>query len=151
MKLLLCALLALLPAGRTQRLPSLLVGTWKIGKPFNTPGPIGINAKKDELILSLHLTYSRDHLHVCGKDVPTELLAVKLITTDDFLQAEGFTPDVIGLGTPSITEVTLDRSHPVNACDLHGVAVAPGTHVFMDQKGHTVMEVGNAYYALKKR
>jgi hypothetical protein len=87
------------------------------------------------LIFGLHVTYSRDHLHVCGKDVPAEPLEVESLTTDDFLRKYRFMPDVIGLGKATITDVTLNASHRINPWNLHGVYEAPGAHVFMDKRG----------------
>jgi hypothetical protein len=133
-----------------QRLPPLLIGTWNIGKPYDTPGPIGIDDKEEELILGLHVTYSGDHLHVCGKNIPAEPLEVESLTTDDFLRKYGFIPDVIGLRKATITDVTLNASHRINACNLHGVYEAPGAHVFKDKEEHFVMEIGNAYFPLRK-
>ncbi len=69
---------------------------------------------------------------------------------NEFLRKYGFMPDVIGLGKATVTEVTVGASHRVNACNLHGVYGAPGAHVFMDKEEHFVIEIGNAYYPLKR-
>lgn len=143
-------MLALSLAPAAQRLPSLLMGTWNIGKSFDTPGPVGIDAREERLILGLRLTYSGDHLHICGKDVPAEALEAKPLTKDEFLQKYGFLPGVIGLTRATITDLTLDSSHHANPCGLRGVHEAPGMHVFIDSQGHTVMELGNAYFPLRR-
>jgi len=150
MNLLMCALIVSLLAPTIQRLPPLLIGTWNVEKPYNTPGPIGIDDKEEHLILGIHIIYSRDHLHVCGKDVPAESLKVESLSANEFLRKYGFMPDVIGLGKATVTEVTVGASHRVNACNLHGVYGAPGAHVFMDKEEHFVIEIGNAYYPLKR-
>ncbi len=150
MKPILCSMLALLFAPTAQRLPSLLVGTWNIGKPFDTPGPVGIDAREERLILGLRLTYSGDHLHVCGRDVPAEALEAKPLTKDEFLQRYGFLPGLIGLARTTITDLTFDSPHQANPCGFRGVHEAPGVHVFIDSQGHTVMELGNAYFPLKR-
>ena len=147
---LLCPLLALWLAPTTQRLPLLLVGTWNIGKPFETPGAVGVDAKEEKLILGLSLTYSGGHLHVCGKNVSAEALEAKPLTEDEFLQRYGFLPDVIGLAGATITDLTLDTSNHANPCAFRGVHEAPGAHVFIDSRGHTVMELGNAYFPMRK-
>lgn len=151
MNLLVYAFLALLSAPTTQKVPPPLIGTWDIGKPYDTPGPIGIDAKEEGFILSLRITYFGDHLHVCDRDVSAEPLKVEVITRYDFLQRYGFIPDVIGLARGPITDITLNASHGVNACDFSGVHVAPGAHVLTDQKGRSVVEVGNAYFPLTRR
>lgn len=147
---LLCPMLALFLASAAAGLPSPLVGRWNIGNPFDTPVPVGIDAKEERLILGLRLAYSKDHLHVCGKDVPAEALEAKPLSEDEFLQRYGFLPGVIGLAKATIIDLTLDSLNRANPCGFRGVQEAPGVHVFIDSRGHTVMELGNSYFPMKK-
>lgn len=141
------ALMVMMFVVSSGKLPVELLGRWSIGVPYDTPGPIGINAKQEKLIMGLHLVYSADHLHVCGKDVPAQPIEAKLLTSDQFLQAYGFLPHVIGMKSSQITDLTLNPSGGMNAC---GEYENPGVHVLIDQCGHVVMEVANGYFPLRK-
>lgn len=140
-------LFLVISSSSSQGLPPTLIGRWSVGKPYNSPGPVGINAEQEKLIRALRLVYTDEHLHVCGKDVSTQPIKIKLFKRDEFLQAYGFLPKVIGMKSSPVTDVTLNPSDGMNAC---GEYEDPGMHVLMDPNGHVVMEVANDYFPLLK-
>lgn len=142
----LVALGVLMSARSPQRIPSLLFGKWDVGAPYNTPGPIGIDARQEKFIRTLHPSYTTGHLHVCDNDIPIHLVEVKSVTDDEFLQAYGFLPDIIGMKTP-ISDVRINPSDGMNIC---GDYEDPGVHVLIGRNQHVVMEVANDYFRLTR-
>ncbi len=140
-------LILIMSGSSSEKLPLRIIGHWSVGKPYNTPGPIGINAEQEKFISGLHLVYTDDHLHVCGKDIPVQPIETKVLTDNEFLQTYGFLPHVISMKSSPITALTLNPSDGMNAC---GEYEDPGVHVLIDPIGHTVMEVANDYFPLKK-
>ncbi len=143
----LITLAALMFAPSSETIPSLLVGRWYVGAPYNTPGPVGIDPGEERFIRTLRLSYTTEHLRVCGKDIAIKLVKVKSLASDDFLQAYGFLPHVIGMESSPITDVTINPSDGMNAC---GDYEDPGVHVLIDHNGHAVIEVANDYFPIKK-
>lgn len=134
-------------ASSSENIPSFLASSWGIGIPYDTPGPVGIDANQEGFIRTLRITYTTKHLRVCGKDIPIQSINVKYLTGDKFLQTYGFLSHVIGMNSSTITDVTINPSDGMNAC---GEYEDPGVHVLIDSSGHVVMEVGNDYFPLKK-
>lgn len=128
-------------------IPSQLLGKWKIGKSYNTSGPVGINAAQEKYIRSLHLVYSSGSLHVCGKDIPIETTKIQSLTSDQFLQTYGFLPRIIGMEQSNVTDLTINPADGMNAC---GEFADPGVHVLIGGNGHVVIEVANDYLPLRK-
>jgi hypothetical protein len=132
--------------------PSVLIGKWSIGVPYDTPGPIGINAGQEKYIRGLHLSYTPERLRVCGKNVPIQPINMRTFTSDEFLQTYGFLPRVIGLQATPIIDLTLSSSNGItsNGMDACGDYVDPGVHVLIGGNRHVVMEVANEYFPLRK-
>jgi len=141
-------LILMMLTSSSERVPLKLIGSWSVGKPYNTPGPIGINAKQEKFIRGLHLVYTADHLHVCGKKISAQPIKTRTLSDNEFLQAYGFLPRVIGMKSSPITDLTLSSSDDMNAC---GEYEDPGVHVLIDPGGHVVMEVANDYLPLKNK
>jgi hypothetical protein len=128
-------------------IPSQLIGKWRIGSPYSTPNPVGINAEQEKHIRSLQLIYSAHGLHVCGKDIPLRTATLRSLTSDQFLQAYGFLPHVIGMEESTVVDLTINLSDGMNAC---GNFEDPGVHVLIGSNNHFVIEVANDYLPLKK-
>lgn len=134
--------------GWSQATPSPILGGWSVGKPLSTPGPVGIDASQERSIRKLRLVYFSDHLQVCGKVMPTQVLALRLLASDDFLAKYGFSPKRIGMGGSMISDIELSAQGGVKGCDEAFERL--GLHVFTDGAGDVVLEVANAYYSLKR-
>ena len=140
-------LLVMMPSFSSDKLPVNLIGHWSVGTPYHTPGPIGINAEQEKFIRGLHLVYTPDHLRVCGKQVSVQPVKAESLSNNEFLQAYGFLPHIIGMKSSPITDLTLNASNGMNA---FGEYEDPGVHLLLDPSGHVVMEVANDYLPLKK-
>src|SRR5579884_1850018 len=112
----------------SEKIPVNLLGHWSVGKPYNTPGPVGINAGQEKFIRRLHLVYIDDHLHVCGKEILVQPDSSKSLTENEFIQSYGFLPKIIGMKSSPITDLRLNPSNSMNAC---GEYQDPGTHLLM--------------------
>ena len=134
--------------GSSQATPSPILGGWSIGKPFSTPGPVGIDASQERSLRKLRLAYFTDHLQVCDKAVPTKVLAVRSLASHDFLAQYGFLPTRIGMGDGVIADIKLSASNDAKGCD--GAFQELGLHALTDGAGRVVLEVANAYYSLKR-
>jgi hypothetical protein len=134
-------------SGSVDVLPKVILGTWRIGQPFDTPQPAGLTAKQETYIRSLSLRYTADTLTVCGKKLSIQPTKVKALTDDDFLQSYGFLPKIVGLQGSSITDVSIHSNDMMNAC---GEYESPGVHLLLGKNNHVVMEVANEYFPLKK-
>lgn len=139
-----CMLIA--SSGSADVLPKVILGEWHIGKPFDTPRPVGLTAKQETYIRSLSLRYTADTLTVCGKKLSIQPIKVKTLSDDDFLQRYGFLPKIIGLQGSSITDVSIHSNGMMNAC---GEYESPGVHLLLGKTRHVVMEVANEYFPLK--
>ncbi|HEY6375093.1 MAG TPA: hypothetical protein VIX90_06160 [Edaphobacter sp.] len=144
-KLIVLSLLMHAPPSDT--IPPVLIGRWDVGVPYNTSGPIGIDAKQEKFIRQLHLSYTAEHLRVCGKTIPIRPIKMKSLISDEFLETYGFLPHVIGMESSPIIDLTISPSDGMNAC---GEYEDPGVHVLIGSGGHIVMEVANDYFPLKK-
>lgn len=133
-----------LPSGS---LPSGLLGKWRVGTPYDTPNPVGITAEQEKHIRSVEIVYSPTNLHVCGKDVPIRTVEQKSLTDDQFLQAYGFLPRIIGMEQSPVLDLTINPSDGMNAC---GDFEDPGVHVLVGRDSHVVIEVANDYLPLKR-
>jgi hypothetical protein len=127
-------------------LPSNLLGNWTVGVPFDAGQPVGLDAKQEDKIKALNIRFAPDHIEVCGKSVLIKSIDVDRLTRDEFLRKYNFLPDVIGLKSNSIVEVSINALHSTDAC---GDFEDPGSHLFIGDR-HVVMEVGNDYFPLKR-
>jgi len=132
----------------TDKIPSVLLGNWKIGRPFDAHQPVGLNALQEKYIESLHLRYTPERIQVCGKEIEITSLKSESLTSDAFLEKFGFLPNIIGLKSSTITEVNINLPRSMDAC---GQYEDPGVHVFIGDGEHIVMEVANDYFPLIKR
>ena len=130
------------------QIPASLIGRWKVGLPYDTPGASGLNAKQEKFIRTLRIVYFSEHLQVCGKRVPVEPVETKSLTIDEFVETYGFIPRLIGIRSSAITDVTLNSTSGMYSCSDYE---DPGVHVLIGRDGHVVMEIANAYFPLKKQ
>ena len=128
------------------RLPSSVLGKWKVGKPYDVGQPIGLDAKQEEMITGLVIKLSQEKVDVCGKEVPIKSIEVEHLTSDEFLAKYNFTPNRIGLKGADVLDISLNKFHTTKAC---GEFVDPGSHLFLS-KSHAVVEVGNDYFPLTR-
>lgn len=134
-------------ASSSENIPPPLVGKWVVGSPYDTPGPVGIDASQEKFVRTLRINYTIEHYRVCGKDISIQSISKKSLTDDEFLQAYGFLGRLIGLKSLPITDVTINPPGGMNAC---GEYENPGSHVLIDSSGHVVIEVANDYFSLEK-
>ena len=134
---------ALLAGGQ---LPSVALGKWTVGKPYDVGQPVGLDMKQEGTIVGLVINVSRSQVAVCGRGVPITSVKVDHLTSSDFLAKYNFTPNLIGLGDANILDISLNNLHSTKAC---GEFADPGTHLLIS-KGHAVVEVGNDYFQLTK-
>jgi len=130
-------------------IPADLVGEWKIGRPYDTPGPVGFDADQEKRILGERIRFSQGMLLICGKHIPIKAVELKELSLDAFLQTYGFIPKVIGIKDSTVTEVTINPSDTITACGNSEGSI--GSNLFIGKDGHVVMEVANAYFLLIKR
>ena len=129
-------------------LPQAILGSWSVERPYDTRGPVGLTAKQEMHIRKLRLHYTLKALSVCGKTIPLQSVAIVSLTSDAFLQTYRFLPKTIGLDGSAVLEVSIHNTDMMNACgDYEG---SPGMHLLLGQNRHVVMEVGNAYFPLRK-
>lgn len=143
----LVALILMMQTASSNAIPPALIGRWDVGKPYNTPGAIGINAKQEKFIRSLQIEYTADYLRVCHKEISLHPVTVKALTDDQFLQENGFLPRFIGMKASPTEDVTINPSGNFYAC---GDYLNPGAHVLIGRNGHIVIEVANDYFPLKR-
>ncbi len=127
--------------------PSALLGTWKVGRAFDTPGATDLTNELDVQIKKLHFEITADAINVCGKHVPIESTTLSILTNSDFARRYRMWPKEIGLNGTKITEFEINSSEDSKAC---GDFSDPGTHIFFDEQGHVAMEIDNAYYLLRQ-
>lgn len=124
-----------------------LIGHWQVGAPYETYQAAGLNNTQETYIETLRLEYDKDHLRVCGKDIPIQSIKAEALTEDDFLDRYHFHPDLIGVGQSNIIELSITAPDAAPIC---GEVGAPGLHVFVGDNKHAVIEVANDYFPLVK-
>ena len=129
-----------------QTAPELL-GHWKVGAPYDTYQPAGLDNSQESYIENLRLEYDKDRLRVCGKDIPIQSIKAEELTEDDFLGRYHFHPALIGVGDSKIVDLSITASDAASICGQYG---APGLHVFVGDNKHAVIEVANDYFPLIK-
>lgn len=134
-------------AASSENIPPHLVGSWVVGRPYDTPGPVGVDANQEKFIRMLHIVYGTNDLRVCGKDIPVRSISMRPLDGDEFLQTYGFLGHVVGIRSFPVNDITINPSSGMNACGEHQ---DPGAHVLIDDGGHVVMEVANDYFPLQK-
>src|SRR6185437_3140955 len=97
-------------------LPSIAVGKWTVGKPYDVGQPVGLDAKQEGAIIGLTIKVSPHYLAVCGKDIPIKSVDIVHLTSNDFLAKYNFTPDLIGFSDAPLVEISLNKLHSTNAC-----------------------------------
>jgi hypothetical protein len=128
--------------------PGVLIGSWSVGAPYDTKPPIGINARQEARLRRLRIVYTKDHLRVCGRDIPVKTVTERRVTEDEFLQERGFLPSLLGFNNPHVLEIEINSPHAFGAC---GDYIDPGADLIIDDAGkHVVMGVANDYLPLKK-
>ena len=146
--LMLIVLCPLVFGASPENLPPVLLGTWTVGTPYDAHQPVGLDARQEAHIRTLHLRYTQTHLHVCGKNISIRSVKVEPLTQDAFMTKYSFQPIIIGLTGDQILEVYLNFPHSTDACGEG--EDDPGTHIFIGGDNHVVMEVANDYFPLKK-
>ena len=128
------------------QLPSRVLGKWTVRKPYDVGQPVGLDAKQETAIIGLVIKVSPRQFAVCGRDIAINSVNIDDLTSSDFLAKYNFTPNLIGFSDANITDVSLNKLHPTNAC---GEFADPGMHLLIS-KGHAVVEVENDYFRLTK-
>ncbi len=148
MKTLLAASLFLIVALSQPRLPSVLLGTWKVGRAYDTPGPTDLDEHQDSEIRKIRIEIAPDAITVCGKTIPIKSAALSVMTYDQFATRYRVGANRIGLTYGAkITEVVINSLELTHAC---GEFSDPGTDVIFDDQHHFAIQVDNAYYQLRK-
>lgn len=130
----------------SSQIPSIVLGRWTVGKPYDVGQPIGLNAKQEDAIIGLVIKMSPSQLTVCGRHVPITSVSVAHLTSSDFLAIYNFTPNRIGLGDADILDISLNSLQTTKACSDFA---DPGTHLLVS-KDHAVVEVGGDLFNLVK-
>jgi hypothetical protein len=147
MKTLLAASLLLLVALSQPEIPSVLLGNWKVGRAYDTPGATDLTQQQDSLIKQLKFEVSRSALTLCGKTIPIKSTALTVMTYDDFATRYGIGPNRIGLKGSRITELQINSFELTHAC---GEFSDPGTDMLFDERNDFAIQVENAYYELRR-
>ena len=84
MKTLLAASLLLLVAVPRPTIPSVLLGTWKVGRAYDTPGATDLNQQQDSQIKKLKFELTSNALNICGKNIPIKSATLTVMTHDEF-------------------------------------------------------------------
>jgi len=127
-------------------IPSILMGHWAVGKPYDVGQPIGLNTDQEDNVKGLDISFTQNYVKVCGKTVPIRSANVDDLALGQFLKRYNFAPDRIGLRGSHVTYVFINRLHSTNAC---GEFEDPGTHLLVSAE-NVVIETGNDYFPLKK-
>jgi len=130
-----------------EKLPTELLGSWRVGAPYDTHQPVGLDASQEKFIRSLRLRYTPDRIEVCGKNITIQSIKLESLTSARFLQRYNLPPDLIGFGASPIVEVSINPPSSMNTC---GPYENPGVHAFIGQNKHVVIEVANDYFPLVK-
>ena len=127
--------------------PSLLLGTWKVGHVYDTPGPTDLDQHQNIQIQKLRLEIAFDAIKVCGRNIAIKKADLSLFTPDQFATRYGVAPNRIGLNGAKITELQINSLELTHAC---GEFSDPGTDVIFDEQNHFAIEVDNLYYKLSR-
>jgi hypothetical protein len=133
--------------GSSGQIPSKLLGSWIVGTPYDTNQPDGLNQAQTQQIEHLHIQYTRDHISVCGKNIPIHSVNMDTLTPDEFAEKYHFLPKRLGFNGSSVIEVNINFPDSSNVC---GEYEDPGLTVYAGTDKHVVIEVDNAYFPLKK-
>jgi hypothetical protein len=148
MKPLLAASLLLLLSSSKPTIPSVLIGTWKVGRAYDTQGPTDLDEQQELQIKKLKIEIASDAIKVCGKTIPIKNATLSVMTYDQFATRYRMGANRIGLTYGGrITELVINSSELTHAC---GEFSDPGTDVIFDEQNHFAIQVDNAYYELKK-
>jgi hypothetical protein len=148
MKTLLAASLLLSVALLQPTIPSVLLGTWKVGRAYDTPGPTDLDKQQELKIKKLKIEIASDAIKVCGKTIPIKSAALSVMTYDQFATRYRMGANRIGLiYGGKITELVINSFEVTHAC---GEFSDPGTDVIFDEQNHFAIQVDNAYYELKR-
>ena len=128
------------------QLPSSVLGSWTVGKPYDVGQPVGLDAKQEGAITGMVIKVSQDQFVVCGKEIPIKSVDIEQLTSDNFLAKYNFTPNLIGFSSKNVIDISLNNLHSTKAC---GEFADPGMHLFIN-KSHAVVEVGNDYFQLAR-
>jgi hypothetical protein len=147
MKTLLAASLLLLVAVPRPTIPSVMLGTWKVGRAYDTPGATDLNQQQDSQIKKLKFELTSNALNICGKNIPIKSTTLTVMTHDEFATQYGVGPNRIGLNGERITELQINSFELTHAC---GDFSDPGTDLIFDEQNHFTVQVDNAYYQLRR-
>jgi hypothetical protein len=148
MKTFLAASLLLLVALPQPTIPSVLLGTWKVGRAYDTPGPTDLDEQQELQIKKLKIEFAPDAVKVCGKTIPIKSAALSVMTYDQFATRYRMGANRIGLTYGGrVTELAINSFELTHAC---GEFSDPGTDVIFDEHNHFAIQVDNAYYELKR-
>ena len=148
MKTLLAASLLLSVALLQPTIPSVLLGTWKVGRAYDTPGPTDLDKQQELKIKKLKIEIASDAIKVCGKTIPIKSAALSVMTYDQVATRYRMGANRIGLiYGGKITELVINSFEVTHAC---GEFSDPGTDVIFDEQNHFAIQVDNAYYELKR-
>lgn len=131
-------------------LPKPMIGEWHVGVAYKTPGPIGIDARQEQKVRSIQITYATNRFLICGKQVQVKGVQIESLSENDFLQKFGFLPRLIGMLPAPVTEINVNSREPAHGCSGEGEWQYVGQHILIGQDGHLVIEVANAYFALQR-
>jgi hypothetical protein len=148
MKIFLAASLLLLVAPPQPTIPSVLLGTWKVGRAYDTPGPTDLDERQELKIMKLKIEIASNAIKVCGKTIPIKSTSLSVITSDQFATRYRTGANRIGLiYGGKITELVINSYELTHAC---GEFSDPGTDIIFDDQNHFAIQVDNAYYELKR-
>ena len=148
MKILLAASLLLLVALPQPTIPSTLLGTWKVGRAYDTPGPTDLDEKQELKIKKLKIEIAPGAVKVCGKTIPIKSTTLSAMTYDQFANRYGVGANRIGLTYGGkITELVINSFELTHAC---GEFSDPGTDIIFDEQNRFAIQVDNAYYQLRR-
>jgi hypothetical protein len=147
MKVLLSASILLLLAPPQATIPSALIGTWKVGKCFDTPGPTDLNEHQLSVIEKSHFEITSNTIKVCGRNIAIKKAGQSEFTPDQFATRYRLGPSRIGLIGARITEVDINPMNLPHSC---GDFSDPGTNVIFDEQNHFAIEVDNLYFRLRR-
>jgi hypothetical protein len=126
--------------------PTDIRGSWVLGKPYDLGQPVGLDQQQENEVVGTAIAISRDHIRVCGKQVPINTVALEHLTAAGFLARYNFRPNQLGFARGLISDVSINRYSSNNAC---GQFPDPGTHILLGGS-HAVAEVGNDYFVLQR-
>ncbi len=139
-------LLTLSPSKPT--IPSVLIGTWKVGHAYDTQGPTDLDEQQELKIEKLKIEISSDAIKVCGKTIPIKNATLSVMTYDQFATRYRMGANRIGLFYGgNVNELAINSFELTHAC---GEFSDPGTDIIFDEHNHFAIQVDNAYYELKR-